>query len=59
MSIDKTGLKSKLISKSILINIANSHPLLQLGNDLDWEELAQLVLPDLKSTTNKGKWWLG
>lgn len=32
--------------------------MVKLSNTIPWEELGNLVLPDLQKTT-KGKWWLG
>jgi len=59
MSICFFGLKDKSKAGCIKIGIDNNHPLLQLSNIIDWEKLAEIVLPDLKATTANGKWWLG
>jgi len=59
MSIDDSGLNDKVLPCDIVIPIAKQHPLMQLANALEWDKLADLVLPDLKSTTPKGKWWMG
>jgi hypothetical protein len=39
--------------------VAANHPLIQLPLIIPWHALAEMVLPDLKGTTSKGKWWLG
>ena len=59
MSIDTSGIKDKVTPSSIVISIQSKHPLLKLSNRLSWGELSEIVLPDLKATTSKGKWWLG
>lgn len=59
MSIDDSGLNGKVLPCDIVIPIAKQHPLVQLANALEWGKLADFVLPDLKSTTPKGKWWMG
>jgi len=59
MSICDLGIKSKLNSSEVSIFVSRDHPLIKLGNVLPWEELFEIVLPDLKSSTVLGKWWLG
>src|SRR3990167_1264847 len=59
MAIDQSGLNNRITSGSVLIEIKDNHPLIRLSNSLNWNELAEIVLPDLKKTTKKGKWWLG
>jgi transposase len=59
MSICDSGLKNKLFSSKITIEIKENHPLIKLSNLLSWSELYDLILPDLKSTTARLKWWLG
>lgn len=59
MSIDDSGLDNKITGGKVLIEIKNDHPLIQLAQALAWEQLAEIVLPDLKATTQKGCWWLG
>ena len=46
-------------SQKIIIEVSPAHPLIKLMNALDWEQLGQIILPDLKSSTHKLKWWLG
>jgi IS5 family transposase len=59
MSICNSGINCKLNSSEIHIFISENHPLIRLANLIPWEELLELVLPDLKATTVLGKWWLG
>lgn len=59
MSIDGSGITSKVLSCKITMEVKAKHPLIILANSLPWEELAEMVLSDLKATTKKGKWWMG
>ncbi|NQY42544.1 MAG: transposase [Legionellales bacterium] len=59
MSIDNTGMNCKLKEEKVTILISQNHPLIQLSNSLNWSEIEDIVLPDLKSSTAKLKWWLG
>ena len=59
MSIDTTGLDKRLTPQAIMLHINKDHPLLKLGNQLDWDELSHQVLSDLKATTRKKQWWRG
>lgn len=59
MSFDQSGLNSKVIARNVIVEITDKHPLIKLGNALNWTEVVQLILPDLKATTSKLKWWLG
>lgn len=45
--------------EKVIVEVSPNHPLLKLMNALDWDELAQIILPDLKKSTHKLKWWLG
>ena len=58
MSISQSGVNSNIQAAKILINVTEQHPLIQLGKALPWQELFDLILPDLKNTAS-GKWWLG
>ncbi|PJD93789.1 MAG: hypothetical protein CK423_06695, partial [Legionella sp.] len=44
---------------SIVIDVTPCHPLMKLMNTIDWEQLSKLIMPDLKKSTSKLKWWLG
>ena len=60
MSFDDSGFNNpKHRQSNISISIKCEHPLIQLANVLCWDSLLELILPDLKATTAKGKWWLG
>lgn len=59
MSIDQSGLSGKKVhAGSVTIEVQKEHPLLSLADGINWENLAEIVLPDLKHT-KKGKWWMG
>jgi len=59
MSICYAGLNDRLVGAEIKITIGDNHRLLKLANALPWERLSEIVLPDLRRTTSKLKWWLG
>ena len=59
MSIDQNGLNDKIQGAIIAVEIENDHPLILLGNILPWSEFFDIILPDLQSSTEKGKWWCG
>ena len=59
MSIDDSGLNSKIYGTDVLISVKTTHPLIQLAQTIAWDELANLVLADLQSSTSKGRWWMG
>ncbi len=59
MSICSSGLDAPCHRLSVTIEVALTHPLIQLAQVIPWQALAEIVLPDLKQTTAKGKWWLG
>jgi transposase, IS5 family len=59
MSICSLGLDGPCHGRSVTIEVTATHPLLQLAQVMPWQALAELVLPDLKQSTAKGKWWLG
>lgn len=59
MSICSSGLTAPCRAQSVTITVSPTHPLLHLAQVIPWPTLAALVLPDLKRSTAKGKWWLG
>ena len=60
MSLCSSGLSGKwLKTQKIMVEVSSEHPLLKLMNALDWEGLYDVVLPDLKRSTGRLKWWLG
>ena len=48
-----------LKAQKIMVEVSPTHPLIKLMNALDWVDLEKLILPDLKKSTSKLKWWLG
>ncbi|MFO1259153.1 MAG: transposase [Gammaproteobacteria bacterium] len=59
MSICESGVESNVKPSIVAIKITSAHPLIQLCNAPDWQQLTEMVLPDLKKSTKKGQWWLG
>jgi hypothetical protein len=59
MSICSSGLLAPCHRQPVTIEVAATHPLVQLAQVISWPALAEFVLPDLKQSTAKGKWWLG
>src|SRR5215470_14902816 len=59
MSIGLSGLDTPCCLQPVTIEVSPTHPLIQLARVIPWQALADMVLPDLKRTTPKGKWWLG
>jgi transposase, IS5 family len=59
MSICFSGLDGSGHGQPVTIEVAAAPPLMQLAQVIPWPALAALVLPDLKQSTAKGKWWLG
>ena len=59
MSICNSGMENKVFGATLSVIIENSHPLIMLANFIPWVKLFELILPDLKSSTIGGKWWLG
>lgn len=59
MSFCFSGLYMSGRAHLVTIEVAPSHPLMQLALVIPWPVLAERVLPDLKRTTAKGQWWRG
>ena len=59
MGLCVTGIDQKLTNSKITIYVQETHPFIKLANTLDWHKLIDLVLPDLKNSTAKLKWWFG
>jgi hypothetical protein len=55
MSICHSGLKSKIASQRVMMDVSVNHPLIKLANALSWDELANIVMCDLQSTTKSKK----
>jgi IS5 family transposase len=54
MSICLLGMDSKVKTSVLEISVSTQQPLIRLCNALDWIWLSNLVLPDLKRTTDAG-----
>lgn len=59
MSICDSGMKNKVFGADVTTKIDDLHPLVKLANFICWATLFDMVLPDLKASTKRGKWWLG
>ena len=59
MSICLSGLTTKVTENTLTIRVSEIHPLVRFANALPWEELSELVMADLRSSTAKKKWWTG
>ena len=59
MGLCLSGLDAKLTSTSVEIIVGEEHPYIRLANTLDWTEMGELVMDDLKKTTPKLLWWVG
>jgi len=58
MSICQSGIDCNPKFGPIIVTITKIHPLIQLALALPWQQLLDLVIPDLKKTS-AGKWWVG
>ena len=58
MSLCEDGINARIKGGKITVMVEDTHPLIQLGNLIDWSHLAKLAQPDLERT-KKGFWWLG
>ena len=56
MSIDNSGIDNKVSGRKVRIAISDNHPIVKLSQALDWQAIAELVLPDLQASTKKGCW---
>ena len=43
MSIDYNGINTKLKSATIVIEVSENNPLIQLANTIDWNEISKIV----------------
>jgi len=59
MNICSSGLEAPCAGQPVTIDVSPTHPLIQLAQVIPWPALAELVIPDLKQSTAKGKWWRG
>lgn len=59
MSFCLSGINSKLTATTVELHVSEEHPLIQVGNALDWKEMADLIIDDLKKSPLYILWWLG
>ena len=60
MGICQSGMSGQFLkAEKIMVEVSPTHPLIKLMNALNWQELGEIILPDLKKSTSKLKWWLG
>jgi hypothetical protein len=59
MRISFSELDTPCCRQPVTIEVSPTHPLIQLAQVIPWQALADRILPDLKRTAAKGKWWLG
>jgi len=59
VSICDSGIGSKAKAGEIVVEVAETHPLIMLAAVLPWLDLYEIILDDLKKSTKKGFWWLG
>ncbi len=58
MSLDVNGFDEPVTGGVVTITISKDHRLIKLAKKLPWDEMLQLVLPDLQRTDRK-HWWMG
>ena len=59
MSLCYSGLNTKVRGHPVAIFVEQDHPLVELAQVIPWQELADLILPDLQKSTKKGFIHLG
>lgn len=58
MALDVEGFDQKVTGGVVSLAVNETHPLIKLCNVLPWQQLLEIILPDLKKT-NKLLWWIG
>lgn len=58
MSFDISGFDEKVVGTAVTIDISTNHKLIKLANNLPWEEMLAIVLPDLQRT-ERLIYWVG
>lgn len=58
MALDIDGFDREVKGSIVSLVIDEKHPLIKLCNALPWQELLEMILPDLKRTS-KLLWWVG
>jgi hypothetical protein len=57
MSLDVDGFTKDIEGGEVTIKISSDHRLLKLARNLPWDEMLEVILPDLKRTEkNVGGW---
>ncbi len=59
MGLCLSGINDKLSTATVEMHVSENHPLIRVGNALDWSEMADLISSDLKKSTPKFFWWFG
>lgn len=47
MSLDVNGFEKEISGQKVTIEITDNHPLTKLANQLPWQEMLEIILPDL------------
>lgn len=58
MSLDVNGFTNDMNGGEIVIKIDSNHRLLKLARQLPWDEMLEVVLPDLQ-VIERARWWMG
>ena len=58
MSLDADGFTNDIEGGEVVIKIGSDHRLLKLARNLPWDEMLEVIFPDLKLTEKKC-WWMG
>lgn len=58
MSLDVNGFTNIMEGGEVVIKINTDHKLLKLARQMPWNEMLQLIIPDLQRTEKK-HWWMG
>ena len=53
MSLCKDGMSARIKGGKIMVEVEDTHPLIQLGNLIDWPHLLELAQPDLEKTKKR------
>ena len=56
MSLDVDGFTNDIEGGEVVIKISSHHRLLKLARNPPWDEMLDVILPDLKRTEKKCRW---
>lgn len=59
MSLDVDGFTNMIEGGDVLIKISTDHKLLKLASQMPWNEMLELILPDLQRTEKSIGGWEG